>query len=59
MRMPLSKHHVADGRGLWPVDAIVALSTATDTCGFQRFAPALGLPVWAGALSVIPIKRVT
>jgi hypothetical protein len=44
---------------LWlVVYAIVALSAATDMYGFQRFAPALGLPAWAGALWVIPIKFV-
>ena len=37
------------------VYAIVALSAATDTCGFQRFAPTLGLPAWAGLVCVIPI----
>jgi hypothetical protein len=40
------------------VYAIVVLSAATDVYGFQRFAPLLGLPAWAGALCVIPIKLV-
>jgi hypothetical protein len=40
------------------VYAIVALSAATDICGFQRFAPTLGLPAWAGFVCVIPIKLV-
>jgi hypothetical protein len=40
------------------VHAIVALSPATDICGFQRFAPTLGLAAWAGFVCVIPIKLV-
>jgi hypothetical protein len=36
--------------------AIVALSAATDICGFQRFAPTLGLPAWVGWVYVSPIK---
>ena len=40
------------------VYAIVALSAATDICGFQRFAPTLGLPAWAGLVCVIPIKLI-
>jgi len=47
------------GWDLWlVVYAIVALSAATDICGFQRFAPTLGLPAWAGALCVIPVKLI-
>jgi hypothetical protein len=40
------------------VYAVVVLSAATDVYGFQRFAPALGLPAWAGSLWVIPVKFV-
>jgi hypothetical protein len=47
------------GLDLWlVVYAIVALSAATDICGFQRFAPTLGLPGRAGALCVIPVKLI-
>jgi hypothetical protein len=52
----VQKHHSWDLRLI--VYAIVALSAVIDICGFQRFAPALGLPAWAGALCVIPIKLV-
>jgi hypothetical protein len=59
MRIALSKQHGADGCDLWlVVYAIVALSAATDVYGFQRFATTLGLPAWAGALGVMPIKFV-
>jgi hypothetical protein len=40
------------------VYAIVALSAATDTCGFLRFAPTLGVPAWAGTVCVIPVKLI-
>ena len=40
------------------VYAIVGLSAATDICGFQRFAPTLGVPVWAGLVCVLPIKLI-
>src|SRR5262245_61179154 len=40
------------------VYAIVVLSAATDTCGFLRFAPTLGVPAWAGLVCVIPIKLI-
>ena len=57
--MAASKHHPAHDWDLWlVVYAIVALSAATDICGFQRFAPTLGLPVWAGILCVVPIKLI-
>jgi hypothetical protein len=50
------------GASIWDlwlvVYAIVALSAATDVCGFMRFAPAFGLPSWAGALCVVPIKLI-
>jgi hypothetical protein len=52
-------NHRLCGWDLWLiVYAIVALSAATDICGFQRFAPTLGLPAWAGALCVIPVKLI-
>src|SRR6516165_4231822 len=57
--MSACKHH---GVGDWDlrlvVYAIVVISAATDVYGFQRFAPTLGLPAWAGALWVIPIKSI-
>jgi hypothetical protein len=47
-----------DRAPVFTVYAIVALSAATDIYGFHRFAPTLGLPAWAGALCVIPIKLI-
>jgi hypothetical protein len=53
------KHISVGSRDIWiVVYAIVALSAATDVYAFARFAPALGLPAWAGALWVFPIKFV-
>jgi hypothetical protein len=57
--MAASKYHPAHDWDLWlVVYAIVALSAATDICGFRRFAPTLGLPIWAGVLCVVPIKLI-
>src|ERR1700730_10971518 len=57
--MDARKHRGVGGWDLWlVVYAIVALSAATDIYGFQRLGPSLGLPGWAGALWVIPIKFV-
>jgi hypothetical protein len=40
---------------VWP---LVALSAVADAIGFVRLAPSFGLPPWASALAVIPIKLI-
>jgi hypothetical protein len=53
------KHRCVGDWDLWlVVYAIVALSGATDVHALARFALTLGMPAWAGALWVIPIKFV-